>query len=204
MSLRAELGALRSEARALRSLLERLEDRIRDLEASVGFELVEPDTPGRGGRPGSSQGTPPSSAGLQAASSSPGRPSIAGRAFADGSSEANPGPSTSEFRVSLAGELGRFLAGRLSGQALGASGRDRLHLSSKCYMICRDYAGFTHSPPLVVTSFARVRELCFSAASRQDCGESVFIGVPSQAEVRLVLSAANLPCPSLSGNGGRQ
>ena len=47
MSLRAELGALRSEARALRSLLERLEERIRDLEASAGFELVEPETPPR-------------------------------------------------------------------------------------------------------------------------------------------------------------
>ena len=41
-------------------------------------------------------------------------------------------------------------------------------------IICRDYAGFTHSPPLVLTSFARVRELCFSATSRQDCGDAVY------------------------------
>ena len=39
--------------------------------------------------------------------------------------------------------------------------------------------------------------------NRDNCGASVFIGLPSQSEVRLALSAAGLPCPNLSSNGGQ-
>ena len=122
--------------------------------------------------------------------------------FRDGSSEVNPGPPTSEFRVKVAEDVGLFLARALSGGVRGTSGRERLSLASKIYIVCRDAAGLTFEEPLVTSSFSRVKELCFVGGRGSDPGQSVFVGLPSQAEVRLALSAARLPCPALSGNGG--
>ncbi|CAE7822324.1 unnamed protein product, partial [Symbiodinium necroappetens] len=68
--------------------------------------------------------------------------------FRDGSSAANPGAPSSEFRVHLAQGIGRFLSGRLSGQATGSSGKD-------------------YNPPIVTSAFSRVKQLCFLGQSRK-------------------------------------
>ncbi|CAE7842292.1 unnamed protein product, partial [Symbiodinium sp. KB8] len=68
--------------------------------------------------------------------------------FRDGSSASNPGAPSSEFRVHLAQGIGRFLSGRLSGQATGSSGKD-------------------YNPPIVTSAFSRVKQLCFLGQSRK-------------------------------------
>ena len=205
MSLRLDLAALRDEARALRSLLERLESRIEELEGLAAFEVVS-ESPARssGAHQPSNPGTPCRASGPPA-----GRSTTAGSAlpsageFGDGSGPEQPGPPTSEFRVQVAQAVGRFLAGQLAGNRTGGSGRDRLRLASKFYIVCRDSSGKDYLPPLVTSSFSRVKQLCFVGGNRDNCGSSVFIGLPSQSEVRLALAAAGLPCPTLSGNGGQ-
>ena len=209
MSLRSEVASLREEARALRSLLVRLEGRIAELEDQVGFELVEHSSPQADSS--ASAMHPPSTPcrpyGAPQSSGSPAAPrpvassSCAG-SFRDGSSASNPGAPSSEFRVHLAQGIGRFLSGRLSGQATGSSGREQLQLSSKVYIVCRDAQGKDYNPPIVTSAFSRVKQLCFLGQSRSDCGASVFIGLPSQTEVRVALASAGLICPNLSGNGG--
>ena len=201
MSIRAELEALRCEARALRSLLHRLEERIQDLEDQAGFEVVRAPSPPRESR---SEAYRPSGSTPCRASEAPVSSSAASGAFADGSSASQPGPPTSQFRVGVAQGVGRFLAGRLRGQTTGSSGRESLALSSRLYIVCRDAQGKSYNPPIVTSSFARVKQLCFLTADRRDCGASVFIGLPSQAEVRIAIAAADLSCPSLSGDGGSQ
>ena len=202
MSIRAELEALRCEARALRSLLHRLEERIQDLEDQAGFEVVPAPSPPRESRPESYR--PPGSTPCRASEALVSSPRAASGTFADGSSASQPGPPTSQFRIGVAQGVGRFLAGRLRGQTTGSSGRESLALSSRLYIVCRDAQGKSYNPPIVTSSFARVKQLCFLTADRRDCGASVFIGLPSQAEVRIAIAAADLSCPSLSGDGGSQ
>ena len=118
MSLRSELASLREEARALRSLLVRLEGRIAELEDQVGFELLEHSSPRvdssvSAANPPSTPCRPygaPQSSGSPAASRPVASSSCAG-SFRDGSSASNPGAPSSEFRVHLAQGIGRFLSG---------------------------------------------------------------------------------------------
>ena len=169
MSLRLELNALRDEARALRSLLERLEGRIEELEGLAAFEVVS-ESPSR---PVTSYPTPSPSTPCRAPVAPVSRASGSGTAvssfgeFGDGSGPEQPGPPTSEFRVQVAQAVGRFLAGQLAGNRTGGSGRDRLRLASKFYVVCRDSAGKDYLPPLVTSSFSRVKQLCFVGGNRE-------------------------------------
>ena len=116
----------------------------------------------------------------------------------DGSSAANPGPPTSGFRTAVAQDVGGFLARALAGVIRGTSGRDRLSLQSKYYIILANFEGRRAREPLVCTSFARVREHCCRGPER---GQSVFVGLPSQAEVAEALRAAGCEWPSRGLNG---
>ena len=246
--LRTEVAALRQELSAVRLLLERLEVRLRDLEAEAEFESVAwpgteegrqappqlsfwatssgasapSATPGSGGvnlspavrssPPRPSAGPGSGGAGLSRASAystSPGSRASPGsggvdlsRAPAlsseDGSSETNPGPPSSAFRVSVAKQVGGFLRRALDGLPRGTSGRDRLSLQSKYYVVLADFEGRRPSEPLICTAFDRVRRHCHRGPQR---GASVFVGLPSQAEVGVALTEAGLVWPSGGLNG---
>ena len=74
---------------------------------------------------------------------------------ADGSSSANPGPPTSHFRTAIAEDVGAWLARALSGAYRGTSGRDRLALQSRYYIVLANFRGQRPSEPLVCSSFFR-------------------------------------------------
>lgn len=165
--LREELRGLREEFRHLVIRVDRQADQIDRLTHELGtFELVEPSSTSAGAEPASSEPSPQQGA----------------KAY------------TWEFREEVAREIGRFLRRCLSGESRGNSGRDRLKgLQSRYYLVVRDIEGKCYDPVLVLGRFSRVKDLCYRDGS---WGDSIFIGVPSQAEASLAASAAGLRWPA--------
>ena len=123
-----EVLRLRAEVSDLRALVAALERRVSALEGAEGFEVVEeaprasnsqPATPAR--QPG-----PPSRTALAAS------PTVASAAELD---------SRDPVRASAAADVGRFLARACAGENRGASGRDRIQLASRYYIVLAGFDG---------------------------------------------------------------
>lgn len=112
------------------------------------------------------------------------------------SSHSTPGSVDHESwteREAFARELGRWFRGRLQGQQNGLSGRDRFRLSSRYYLVAANHRGERVSPPLrVFQRLSDVKQICYR---ENGWGESIFIGVPSLREAKLLATAAHLPWP---------
>ena len=110
-----------------------------------------------------------------------------------------PVPSTASLswleREEICDQIGQFLARSISGGHRGSSGRDKIPLPSRFWVIVRDYAGQIYSPVKVVKSWTSCKLLCKPA--NHECGDSVFVGVPSEREARRVVQAAQLTWPSV-------
>lgn len=98
-----------------------------------------------------------------------------------------------EGRRALAREIGRFLRRGADGVHRGTSGRDRLKLANRCYLVIKDFGGRTLSHPLFFESFQEVRELCKRGS---DLGDSLFIGLPSKWEARVACEEGGFPLPA--------
>ena len=99
--------------------------------------------------------------------------------------------ATSAFRVALARLVGEFLRRGISGGFRGPSGREQLSLSSKYYIICKDGVGRVHHPR-TVTTFSKVKELCFEGANP----------LPDTDFVGFALAVRSSSCgPDLSAHG---
>lgn len=97
-------------------------------------------------------------------------------------------------RERIAGDIGRFFVRCLEGTNRGSSGRDRLNLPSRVYVVIRDKAGFiTRDPVRVFTKFTEVKSLC---AESGDFGQSIFCGFPSQREAKIAVEVAGLSWPA--------
>ena len=91
-------------------------------------------------------------------------------------------------------EIGHFLTRALAGGNRGQSGRDKLKLASRLYLVIKDFRGtVTTRPVRVVAKFSEVKELC---AEGNYWGDSIFVGLPSQREGRLVCETAGFGWPS--------
>ena len=112
---------------------------------------------------------------------------------ADGSSRLNPGAPTSQFRTAVAQEVGRFLRRAVDGGHLRSSGRNNLDLTSRYYVVLRDFEGRDFAEPCVFTTFGPCKALCCRGP---DKGRSVFVGLPTQAEVAEALRTAGFSWPS--------
>lgn len=97
-----------------------------------------------------------------------------------------------EGRVALARDLGAFLRRCIAGEPRGSSGRDRLRLQNRYYIVVADYEGNILPSPLFLEEFSRVKTLCKRGPS---AGRSIFVGVPSKWEAKLVFEAAGLAVP---------
>lgn len=97
------------------------------------------------------------------------------------------------FRLEVASGVGRFFTRALAGDHRESSGRDRVNLPCKIYVVCRDYSGRLYDPVLVKSSFAAVRSL---VKPRGDLGDSVFAGFPSIWEARTAVRSAGLRWPA--------
>ena len=96
-------------------------------------------------------------------------------------------------RKQLARRIGQFILRAVRGEPLGSSGRDRLALQNRCYLIFADYEGAVFRPPVFTRAFAEVRERCKRGA---DCGRSIFIGLATLWEAAIVVEEAGFDLPA--------
>lgn len=78
----------------------------------------------------------------------------------------------------------------------GSSGRDRIPLGSRIWVVARDFTGLTYTPVRVFRAFGPCKDL---VKRGPDCGDSVFVGLPSEREARWVVRQAGLEWPEEEG-----
>lgn len=93
-------------------------------------------------------------------------------------------------REAVARQIGDWLRRALEGLPLGPSGREQVAERSRCYLVVRDSRGIEHDPPRF---FERWSD-CSSIVDRSS--NSIFVGLPSKTEARLVLEQARLQLPA--------
>lgn len=177
-ALRAEIDSLRSSLEALRIEVRELGDRVIELEGSGGH--LESSPPG----------APSVAASAKAASISTGHYSVLS---ASPSSRGSVAVEDTEARAQLAREIGNFIRRALEGDFRGSSGRDRLRLASKWYLVFADFHGNRVNPPRVLRNFSEASALCKQGP---DAGQSVFVGVATQWEARIVFNQAGFEWPA--------
>lgn len=106
-------------------------------------------------------------------------------------------PRTAGYCVGTAREeicrsIGQWLRRALSGLPRGPSGRERIDLASRFYLVCRDSRGQDYNPPLFFSNWKAAKDLCFH---RGEPGDSVFIGLPTKTEAVICIEAAGLQLP---------
>lgn len=95
-------------------------------------------------------------------------------------------------REHICGDIAAFLVRCRTGQARGTSGRDRINLPSRVWLVCRDFEGQDYNPVLIYKIFALCKDLVKRGS---DCGQSIFVGLPSEREARFVVALAGLEWP---------
>ena len=100
--------------------------------------------------------------------------------------------STSASRREICREVGQFLRRSLSGLPRGSSGRDRLELASRYWIVVKDFDGNVFSPPRVFGRFGDCKGLVKRGS---DCGDSIFVGLPSREDVVVALEAGSFELP---------
>ncbi len=186
--LREEVVELRGELRRLTVRLDRQQDDIASLTASFE-ELSVRGEESRG-----------SASDLGASTISTAHTEVVSTVSnnlpaARGYPNATPPPVLSwAQREEIARGIGLWLRRALEGDHRQNSGRDRLPLASRYYLVVKDYAGITYENPVLVFSrFTPVRDLCQRGT---DWADSIFIGVPSQREGQTAAAAAGLIWPA--------
>ena len=101
-------------------------------------------------------------------------------------------------RVEVAEEVGRFLGRAYRGEFRGSSGRSKVNLSSRIYVVLAGFDGLLLPEPRLFSTFHKVRELCQRGP---DSGDSIYVGLPSQAEAAIALRAAGLSWPAAGIDG---
>lgn len=111
----------------------------------------------------------------------------------EGSSSNEVGVNDSAGRRRLAEQIGGFLRRCIRHEPRGSSGRDRLRLQNRLWVVIAGFDGRVLPQPRAEFSFALVRELCKIGS---DPGRSIFVGFATQWEARIALEAAGLVIPA--------
>eukprot|EP00438_Fugacium_kawagutii_P018100 Skav210874 [mRNA] locus=scaffold1173:118408:120490:+ [translate_table: standard] len=85
-------------------------------------------------------------------------------------------------RREIAEGAGRFIKRSLNGDHRGTSGRERLRLQSRIYVLFRDHSGRCYNPVRVFETFSALQPL---VKPRGDPGDSIFIGFPTKWEAKI-------------------
>ena len=100
-----------------------------------------------------------------------------------------PDPQSWTERETICVEIGRWIVRCLAELPRGPSGRDRLVLSSRVWLVVRDYEGRVRQPALIFHRFSD----CRPVVKRGQClGDSIFVGLPSLRELRVVAASAGI------------
>ena len=100
--------------------------------------------------------------------------------------------STRTEREALADHIGDWLGSETRGIRQGPSGRDRLNLQSRVYVLTRSHSGSLFDPVLV---FHRVRDFQPYIGPGGKASRAVFIGFASEWEARRSVDRAGLQWP---------
>ena len=95
---------------------------------------------------------------------------------------------TWEEREEVAVNVGRFLRRSLNEDHRGTSGRDAIPLASRYWIVVRDISGTVYDP---VRVFARWTPAAALVKRGSSCGNSIFVGLPSQREINCALRAGS-------------
>ena len=104
-------------------------------------------------------------------------------------------PSAASFpadRAEISVEICQWVGKALKGQLRGLSGREKITLQSRLYLVFRDIRGRDHNPPLFFETWKETKEAC---SLRGQLGDSLFVGLPS--------STLGFLCPLSCSDGGR-
>ena len=170
---------LAEEVDSLRTLVHTLEQRVADLEAKLAEgefyliekEVVEQDQVGPQLPIATAFPTSPQSAPVQR------------------STAAASGYNREEVLRSIGG----WLRSTLAGQRRGLSGREHLKESSRFYLVLRSFGGEVFNPVRVFTTFAQASRV---VKPQGRAGDSIFVGLPTIEDCRVVTQAAGLAFPS--------
>ena len=101
---------------------------------------------------------------------------------------------TPAIRTGICKDIGGFIRRALSGGHRGSSGRDRLNLSSRIWLVFRNYRGQVFTQPCkLFHRFSEAKKECSGPGG--DLGDSVFIGLPSLNDARIVVAEAGATLP---------
>ena len=95
-------------------------------------------------------------------------------------------------RERLAKECGQFLKRAVRGVFRGCSGREKLKLANRIYVVLVNFEGQRLPGPKVTENFAEVKEICKRGSS---AGASVFLGFPTLWEARIAVEEAGYTWP---------
>lgn len=97
-----------------------------------------------------------------------------------------------EEREAICEEIAAWVRRSLRDNHRGPSGRDRVSLASRVWLVFRDIDGDVKNPVVVCRTFAACKRL----VKREDSvGNSIFVGLPSDREAKRVVSFAGLDWP---------
>ena len=177
MSESAELRILRAELAALTIRVEELSTQVIALETEVAidrsFELVGQESAGSAAAASERTGY---------SSQTPSRAPVAGHS----------GSLTLADREKICVKIGEHIARSLAGTHRGESGRKELKLASRLYLIFKNIEGVVYNPCRILHKWSEVKVECERSGS---FGDSVFIGLPSLFDARIVCRAAGVALP---------
>lgn len=183
MSEPAYVRSLRFELAALRVQVEDLTAQVAELQADRGFEVVHSWQPA-----GETTATATTSAAVPETTES----YLARAALHAPSAAAASGGLSLTERESICIEIGQHISRSLRGLNRGESGRKKLKLASRLYLVFKDSQGVVHNPCKVHYRWSAVKDDC---ARSGDFGDSVFIGLPSLFDARIVCQTAGVALP---------
>lgn len=188
-----EVAALRLEVATLREELASLESEVRRLRQSlVGLRAeVSAETSFAGSVSQISEGDRSSSYTRVEVPTAPG-----GSVRSWGSTRppataapADPVVLSWTDREAVCRGIGQWVRRCLEGQFRGPSGRDRIPLQSRFWVVVRGIDNREYDPPLVFSSWSSAKGLVKIGAQT---GDSIFYGVPSKREAQISVEAAGL------------
>lgn len=93
-------------------------------------------------------------------------------------------------------DTGRFFTRCLEGLPRGDSGRSRVKLQNRIYVVLRTFEGKIHTHPvLVLERYSQVKKLVCNPQADNAFGDSIFCGFPSRWEAQLAVATANCRWP---------
>lgn len=118
-----------------------------------------------------------------------------------GPSATGGGTSAADYtraeREDAAKQTGRFFARCLSGGHRGESGRGRVQLPNRIFVVVKSFRGQVFTEPVrVFTAWAPVKRLVAEEGNPQNLGDSIFAGFAAKWEAETAVREAGLSWPA--------